>query len=183
MWLRSTQGPHLSLVRCLLDIRAILHLRLVCSSCLVTQADPSDLPITSSAIVLAVAGILLLAVNKTFPAYFSPVTRGLHYSALPLEDRRQPHASREPSPERSDSDVTTRPRTQRILFVLVIVALCLRLELLRWTLKQIQCTWTGIEVHSAWTRNAIWLMFVGCWTVHTSHLGLLALPEETYQGP
>ena len=174
--LTFVQRPYFSLGCCYLDIRAILCVWFVCSILrLVTVSDRLDRLITSSVITFAFTGVLLLSICRIYPTYFSPVSTDLQYSTIPLDDRRQPHASREPSPERIGSGTTINPRTQRILFILVIFALCLRLEFLRWTLKEIQCTWSGIEVHrTVALAEKAWLIWVGCWTIHTSNMGLLA---------
>jgi len=105
-----------------------------------------DRPIHSSIVAFAVAGVSLLSLNRIFPTFFSSASREQQYSALPLEERHQPHASREPSPERANGAQSLSPQTQKKLFLLVIVALCLRVGLLRWTLEEIQCSQSGVEV-------------------------------------
>ncbi|KAI9811365.1 MAG: hypothetical protein M1827_005525 [Pycnora praestabilis] len=104
-----------------------------------------DRPIHSSIGILAISGMVILAVNRSFPRIFAVPTRERHYSSLPLEERHHPHASREPSPEPGDRPLAGQSKSPLILFVLSICAICMRLELLRRIIKDIQCSRSGIE--------------------------------------
>lgn len=68
------------------------------------------------------------------------------YEAVPLNDVGEPHASRQPSPIRNDVEQPTSLRRLRVYFVLLVISLCLRLELFREILRNVQCSGTSWEL-------------------------------------
>ncbi|KAI9720054.1 MAG: hypothetical protein M1812_003181 [Candelaria pacifica] len=110
---------------------------------LTTDSSPIvDRPLHSAAFILAVTGITILWLNRTFPNVLQSAPSEQIYSILPHDERR---SSRDAS--QGNDDRVASGGTGLILFLstLVVAAACVRLELLRRTLKDTQCSQVGIQ--------------------------------------
>lgn len=67
------------------------------------------------------------------------------YTAVPLEDLGQPHASRDPSPAPDDVGYPSSLRKVRIIFLILVFAICWRAELGRRILRNVQCSGMSYE--------------------------------------
>ncbi|KZF26037.1 glycosyltransferase family 90 protein [Xylona heveae TC161] len=106
-----------------------------------------DRPVHSSAIQLAVCSAAIFGISKCRPRFFAAASDEQHYDAIPLEDRRPSYASREISPDSIDGGPHNEhgKRRIRLLFLTAVLAICLRVESLRRTVRDFQCSKPGME--------------------------------------
>ncbi|KXS94982.1 hypothetical protein AC578_9482 [Pseudocercospora eumusae] len=100
-----------------------------------------DRPIHSAVSVFASAGAACVAVSRWLPRGKSHQNshNGQQYDALPLNEVGEPHASRQPSPAREHVTYASSLRKLRIAWLLLVVALCLRAEITRQVVHNVQC--------------------------------------------
>ena len=112
---------------------------LILGTVILTNTIPTsfafDRPVHSSTAILAGAGGAVLALSRWLPK--DQEERGRKYERLPLTEVGR---SRERSPKQQE-DVTyaSSPRKLRILFLVLVGLLCLRVELLRRVVDNVQC--------------------------------------------
>lgn len=110
----------------------------------VSSSFAVDKPIYSSIVCLATLAIALLALGRLLPKGDAPTHKG-QYLAVPLEDTHFNNSPRDHSPHRTDHVVQpTNLRKLRALFLVLVLAICIRVELLRQVTLNIQCarrTW------------------------------------------
>lgn len=118
---------------------------LLCTTTLLSQNASSsfafDKPYHTSLVLLASGGAVTLALSRLLPREGTSV-KGSHYDVVPLEDVGQPHASRASSPEGNDTRYPASLKKLRIMFAVLVFALCLRVETLRQVLNNVQCATT-----------------------------------------
>lgn len=99
-----------------------------------------DKPIHTGIATLACAGGATVAFSKWIQRREDVRShKGGDYESVPLNDVGEPHASRQPSPARSHVEHTGSLRKLRLYFILLVAALCLRVELLREVIRNVQC--------------------------------------------
>ncbi|KAK3648763.1 hypothetical protein LTR56_007203 [Elasticomyces elasticus] len=105
-----------------------------------------DKPVHTSAVVLASCAATILGLSRLLPQELGARShKGQQYDAVPLGDLGQPHSSREASPSPDDVRYPSSLRKLRILFLVLVIAICVRVELLREVLTNIQCATTSWE--------------------------------------
>lgn len=120
-----------------------------------------DKPIHTSIVLLASCATAIIAASRFLPKDGGRSHKGQQYDAVPLGEIGQPHSSREPSPSREDVRYPSSLRKLRIVFVLLVLAICLRTETLREIVADSQCasvTWEPLLPFAL----AVWEY----WTVH-----------------
>lgn len=98
-----------------------------------------DKTVHSSIATLACSGGAVIGLSRWLPRDGSRSHRGGKYEAVPLAEVGRPHASREPSPGPEDVEHPSSLRKLRIVFVLLVTLLCIRVELLRDVVRNVQC--------------------------------------------
>ncbi|EME38258.1 glycosyltransferase family 90 protein [Dothistroma septosporum NZE10] len=123
---------------------------------LVTRAVPSsfafDKTVHTSIATLATSGGAILAASRWIAKRGDVGDRHGRYGSVLLNEIGEPHTSRSPSPSR-DQDEGAKERypgilrRSRVYFVLLVLALCLRAEVLREVIRNVQCgttSWTPL---------------------------------------
>ena len=106
----------------------------------------ADKPLLSAIVFLVTAGVSLIILGRYLQKYDGR-TGGRQYRALSLNEVGQPHPSRDPSPKPDDVRYASSQRKLRIAFVALVIAVCLRVEILLRVLGNVQCsslTWEPI---------------------------------------
>ncbi|KAK4550349.1 hypothetical protein LTR36_003316 [Oleoguttula mirabilis] len=108
-----------------------------------------DKPIHTGIIILASCAAAVIGLSRSLPKEGGRSHRGQQYDALPLGVQQydalplgevgQPHGSRESSPSPEDVRYPSSLRKLRILFLVLVVAICLRIEAFRQVLANTQC--------------------------------------------
>lgn len=100
-----------------------------------------DRPIHSAVSVFASAGAACVAASKWLPRSNSDGKshKGTRYHSLPLNELGQPHASREPSPTGERVTDARSLRTLRLAWLILVAALCLRADITRRVVVNVQC--------------------------------------------
>lgn len=86
----------------------------------------------------------MIGASRLLPKGSSRTVKGQQYHALPLGEVGEPHSSRQPSPEREDVRYPASLRKLRLIAIALILALSLRVAVLRLVLANVQCaalTW------------------------------------------
>lgn len=119
---------------------------LLVGTIVLTRAIPTsfafDRPVHSSTAILAGAGSVVVALSRLLPQDAGErvrKARGSLYERLPLTEVGRPHASREPSPMPEDVTHANSQRKLRILFLALVTLICLRVEVLRQVVDNVQC--------------------------------------------
>jgi len=99
-----------------------------------------DKPVHTSILLLASCATTVIALSRFLPKSGPRSHKGQQYDALPLEEVGQAHASRQSSPAPEDVRYPSSLRKLRIVFLVLVVAICLRVEFLREILANTQCT-------------------------------------------
>ncbi|KAK0258956.1 hypothetical protein LTS09_006244 [Friedmanniomyces endolithicus] len=139
---------------------------LVIGTVLLSRSIPTtfafDKPIHTIILVLASCAGTIFGVGRLLPrdAGGARSHEGQQYGAVPLDDLGQPHSSREASPSPGDVRYPSSLRKVRILFLVLVLAICIRVELLREVLANVQCATTNWEpvipfVFAAWDYFAV----------------------------
>lgn len=124
---------------------------LVVGTASLTSTTPStfafDKPIYAAIVCLTTLAAVLLALGRLLPKGDTSSHQG-QYSAVPLEEAHANHGRREHSPHLPDAYVhPTSLRKLRALFLVLVVAICLRVELARQVFTNVQCahgTWEPV---------------------------------------
>ena len=82
----------------------------------------------------------MIGVTRFLPGTDGRAGEGQQYHALPLEEVGQRHGSRQPSPSPGDVRYPSSLRKLRIHFLILVGAICVRVEILHQTLRNVQCT-------------------------------------------
>ncbi|KAI5366532.1 Putative glycosyl transferase CAP10 domain-containing protein [Septoria linicola] len=118
---------------------------LVVGSAILSRAIPTsfafDRPIHSCTAILAGAGGAVVASSRWLPKDHEERGRKdrRQYGQLPLTEVGRRHASRESSPAVEAVTYASSQRKLRILVVLLVALICLRVELLRQVVDNVQC--------------------------------------------
>lgn len=116
---------------------------LVTGTVLLTRSVPTtfafDKPVHSSIIILASCAVAIIGLSRYLPKDGARSHKGQQYEALPLGEIGQPHSSREPSPSPEDVRYPSSLRKLRIIFMALVFAICVRVEVLRRILANTQC--------------------------------------------
>ena len=123
-----------------LNLPSGLVLGTVYLSCNAPTTFAFDKPLLSAIVFLTTSGVSLIGLGRYLPKDGGKALQGQQYQALPLEDVGQPHASREPSPSPEGVRYPSSQRKLRIVFVVLVLALCLRVEILLRILGNVQCS-------------------------------------------
>ncbi|KAF2772118.1 hypothetical protein EJ03DRAFT_267334 [Teratosphaeria nubilosa] len=102
-----------------------------------------DKPIHTSIIFLAACGATVIGLSRLLPNN-AKSHGGQQYDAVPLEDIGQPHKSRDSSPSPQGVGYPSSLRKLRIVFITLVAAICLRVEIWRRILNNTECatrTW------------------------------------------
>lgn len=122
-------------------------LGLVAGTILLSRSLPttfaSDKPVHTSIVLLASCAAAVIALSRFLPTDGGRSHDGQRYDALPLGEFGQPHSSRQPSPSPEDVRYPSSLRKLRILFLILVIAICLRVEILRKILANTQCADLG----------------------------------------
>jgi len=121
---------------------------LVVGTARLTSIVPStfafDKPVYSAIVCLTTLATVLLALARLLPIGHGSTHKG-QYVAVALEETRYNNAPRDHSRDRTDHVVQpTNLRKLRALFLALVLAICLRVELLRQVVLNVQCarrTW------------------------------------------
>lgn len=70
------------------------------------------------------------------------------YASIPLDDVGQDRSHREDAVKSEDATYPSSLRKLRILFIALVIAICLRVEVYRRVIKDIQCAGTSYEVRT-----------------------------------
>ncbi|KAK5109783.1 hypothetical protein LTR62_006516 [Meristemomyces frigidus] len=116
---------------------------LLCRSTPVTFAF--DKPVHTSIAVLASCACAVIGVGRLLRKDDGRPHKGQHYDAVPLGDMTAQHNSTDASPSGQDVRYPSSLRKLRILFMVLVGALCLRVELLREIVANVQCATTTWE--------------------------------------
>ncbi|KAI7299227.1 glycosyltransferase family 90 protein, partial [Hortaea werneckii] len=103
-----------------------------------------DKPLHTSVTVLATCAAPLLLLGRILPREIGASQKEQQYDAVPLEDVGVGRSSREPSPTREDVRYPSSLRKLRILFLVLVVAICARVATLKEIVENPQCaalTW------------------------------------------
>ncbi|KAK1025092.1 hypothetical protein LTS16_023499 [Friedmanniomyces endolithicus] len=139
---------------------------LVIGTVLLSRSIPTtfafDKPIHTIILVLASCAGTIFGLGRLLPrdAGGARSHEGQQYGAVPLDDLGQPHSSREASPSPGDVRYPSSLRKVRILFLVLVLAICIRVELLREVLANVQCATTNWEpiipfIFAAWDYFAV----------------------------
>ncbi|TKA83733.1 hypothetical protein B0A55_00033 [Friedmanniomyces simplex] len=123
---------------------------LVAGTVLLCRSIPTtfafDKPVHTSIVVLASCAGIIIGLSRLLPREGGGrAHNGQQYDAVPLGDLGQPHGSREPSPSPGDVRYPSSLRKLRILFLILVLAICIRVEVLREVLANIQCATASWE--------------------------------------
>ncbi|KAK4499138.1 hypothetical protein PRZ48_009650 [Zasmidium cellare] len=105
-----------------------------------------DKTVHSSIATLACSGGAIIGLSRWLPRDGNRTHKGGQYEAVPLAEVGQPHASRDPSPNPEDVTYPSSLRKLRILFLLLVVLLCMRVEVLREVIRNVQCSKASWEL-------------------------------------
>ncbi|KAI7185371.1 glycosyltransferase family 90 protein [Hortaea werneckii] len=103
-----------------------------------------DKPLHTSVTVLATCAATLLLLGRILPREVGASQSDQRYDAVPLEDVGIERSSREPSPTRENVRYPSSPRKLRILFLVLVIAICARVATLKEIVENPQCaalTW------------------------------------------
>ncbi|RMY98359.1 hypothetical protein D0862_07618 [Hortaea werneckii] len=103
-----------------------------------------DKPLHTSVTVLATCAATLLLLGRVLPREVGAAQSDQRYDAVPLEDVGMERSSREPSPMREDVRYPSSLRKLRILFLILVIAICARVATLKEIVENPQCaalTW------------------------------------------
>ncbi|KAI7536521.1 glycosyltransferase family 90 protein [Hortaea werneckii] len=103
-----------------------------------------DKPLHTSVTVLATCAATLLLLGRILPREIGASQKDQQYDAVPLEDVGIDHSPREPSPSREDVRYPSSLRKLRILFLILVIAICARVATLKEIVENPQCaalTW------------------------------------------
>ncbi|RMY00088.1 hypothetical protein D0868_09196 [Hortaea werneckii] len=103
-----------------------------------------DKPLHTSVTVLATCAATLLLLGRILPREIGASQKDQQYDAVPLEDVGIDHSSREPSPIREDVRYPSSLRKLRVLFLILVIAICARVATLKEIAENAQCaalTW------------------------------------------
>ncbi|KAK3072606.1 hypothetical protein LTR53_006516 [Teratosphaeriaceae sp. CCFEE 6253] len=105
-----------------------------------------DKPVHSSILVLASCAASIGGWSRLLPREGAGRShKGQQYDAVPLGDLAQPPSSRDPSPSPEDVRYPSSLRDLRILFLVLVLAICTRVELLRQVMANTQCATSSWE--------------------------------------
>lgn len=104
-----------------------------------------DKPIHGSVLALLSCAVVLIFGSRLLPISSARAYNGSKYDSVPLDDIGRPHASREPSPSPEDISYPSSLRHLRIAFLSLVIAVFLRVLILRQTLLHTQCAVLGWE--------------------------------------
>lgn len=124
---------------------------LVVGTASLTSTVPStfafDKPVYAAIVCLTTLAAVLLALGRLLPKGDTSIHKG-QYSAVPLEEAHANDARGNHSPHRPDAFAhPTSLRRLRALFLALVIAICLRVELARQAFSNIQCahgTWEPV---------------------------------------
>ncbi|KAK0902462.1 hypothetical protein LTR57_019642 [Friedmanniomyces endolithicus] len=121
-----------------------------------------DKPVHTVILVLASCAGTIFGLGRLLPREAGEARShgGQQYGAVPLDDLGQPHSSRDASPSPADVRYPSRLRKVRMLFLVLVLAICVRVELLRGMLANVQCATTSWEpilpfLFAAWDYLAV----------------------------
>ena len=100
----------------------------------------NDWFLQSSIVILLSSGLVLLGISSILPRDAAGRAR-----AISLTELGRPHASRSPSPTVQVSTHQYSERQLRVTRLILVLALCFRIELLRRVLANVQCSTTTLE--------------------------------------
>ena len=110
----------------------------------VPSAFALDKPVYSAIVCLTTLAIVLLVLARLLPSGDVSTHKG-QYAAVALEETRYSNAPRDHSRDRTNHVVhPTNSRKLRALFLVLVLAICLRVELVRQIILNVQCarpTW------------------------------------------
>lgn len=117
---------------------------LILGTFLLTRSAPTsfafDKPVHTCIALLALCAAIFIGASRFLPKETGRSHRGQQYEAVALEDRGQQHSSREPSPTPEDVRYPSSLRKLRILFLVLVLAICLRVGIWREIVNNVQCT-------------------------------------------
>ena len=116
---------------------------LVVGTALLTRSIPTtfalDKPIHTSIVLLASSAAAIIVLSRLLPRDGGRSHNGQEYHALSLEDVGRSHNSREPSPTPDDVRYPSSLRKLRILFMILVSAICARVGIWQHVLGNTQC--------------------------------------------
>lgn len=99
-----------------------------------------DKTVHSSIATLACSGGAIVGLSRWLSREGNRTHKGGEYDAVPLAEVGQPHASRDPSPSPEDVKYPSSLRKLRLVFLLLVALLCVRVEVLREVMRNVQCS-------------------------------------------
>ena len=123
---------------------------LVAGTILLCRSIPTtfalDKPVHTSIAVLASCAGAILGFSRLLPRDGGGRShKGQQYDAVPMGDLGQLNSSREPSPSPEDVRYPSSLRKLRITFLVLVLAICLRVEALREIIANVQCAASSWE--------------------------------------
>ena len=142
----------------------------------------SDWSLQSSAISCLIIGLLLLSASLKFPWIVDIDDRDVPHKSngyLPLKDTRSWNSPQSPSSASTSSTVGTSFTVLLLQLLATIIAICMRIEIIRRTFSDRRCAIAGLEVrisHSRTCRKAngqkgLLLVLLAIWTYCTPSTG------------